>query len=405
MTDPLKHFLKEMQKPASRSKMHDIFNSFGLAQNPFPPNRMIVSQVIYGQDESVTRFLTTTVDIFKSNKPQRRAIAIVAGTGGGKTHFLQYCRQAFPQVANTFGQVFVLSEFQAGSGKMLDLIRSILRDTDELCKEKNGCDFLTAIIQELNSQCAIELLDELRIVEIATCLKTLMRAYRPSTKGDSSFDLVLSIARKWINAETLSQTEKRKLGVMSRISTSALAVKVLRELFSLARKLQLFQGLLLCLDEIETLFTRGLSLSQVQNFLAELRYFYDESVREDEGFDLMLLTASTTTGASNLQKVNQPIFQRFGYEKEVRLLLNQITSVGDAVEFAYNYVDYFNARWKQSNKGKPEHEPRTIVSPKEIENAFVMASGGGPMAAPGSLLDILYNTVQEKYGLASQGAS
>jgi hypothetical protein len=397
MTDPLKNFLKDIQKPVNKQAANIALEKFGLELNPFPPNRMIVPDVIYGQDQNVNRFLTTSVEILNASAPQRRAVAIVAGTGGGKTHFLQYCRHAFPQVSKKFGQRFILSEFVAGSGKMMDLIRNIIRDSDEMCKELDGCDFLTAIVRELEIQKAPdEHLEKLRIPEVREVLSRLLSVKR--AQPDFSFEMMISFARKWISAETLTQTEKRKLGLVSRISTPAFAVKVLRELFSLARKLHLFHGLFICIDEIESLFTRGLSPAQIQAFLQDVRYFYDESVRDEQGFDLLLLTASTTTGADNLLKVNPPIFQRFGYERDNRLLLNQIESVGDAIEFSYKYVDYYNDKWKENNRSRPEQAARNIITPKEIETAFIAASAGHRAAAPGSLLDLLHKTIQEKFG-------
>jgi hypothetical protein len=402
MTDPLKSFLSGIHRPVNKAAVDNVYVDFGLGQNPFPPNRMIVPDVIYGQDQSVNRFFNTCVEIFSAKSPQRRAVAVVAGTGGGKTHFLQYCRHSFPKIADKFGQRFVLSEFVAGSGKMIDLIRNILRDADELCKQLDGCDFLTALLRELHKhKNSADYLDAIQIMEVRECLKRLMLF--PSAKPDVAFDLAIGIARKWINAETLSQTEKRRLGIVSRISTPAFAVKVVRELFSLASRLQLFQGLFLCIDEIESLFTRGLSPAQIQAFLQDIRYFYDESVRDEQGFDLLLLTASTTTGAENLLKFNPPIFQRFGYERDNRLLLNQIGSVGDAVEFSYKYVDYFADKWKAENiKLKPPQAARTIISPKQIEVAFLAASAGARAAAPGSLLDLLHKTVQARFGTAAQ---
>ncbi len=403
MSDLLNDFLQGLSKPATRAKVDNFLQSYGLSQNPFPPNRTIVPEIIYGQDRCVKQFLSTTAEILNSKEPQRRALAVVAGTGGGKTHFLSYCNFAFPQVSSKFGQKFVQSSFIAGSGKMIDLLRNILRDADEFCKKSDGCDFLTALVGELSfSKERQKYVETIAIPEVRECIKKLLEGYSSSSQLNSKFDLLLGNARKWINAETLSPAEKRQLGVLSRISTPAIAVKVIRELFSLARKLNVFHGLFLSIDEIESLFTRGLSPAQIQAFLQDIRYFYDESVRDNQGFDLLLVTASTTTGASNLIRFNQPMYQRFGYEKDVVLLLSQIDSVGAAIEFAHRYIDYYASKWKDENPKSTRPNPaHNIITAKEIEAAFNSASSGTGRVAPGALLDILHKVIQDKRGASN----
>jgi hypothetical protein len=398
MSDPLENFLTGIHRQVSKVPVENAFSEYGLGQNPFPPNRTITPDVIYGQDNNVHRFLSTCVEIFSANEPQRRAVAVVAGTGGGKSHFLRYCQNAFPKLSSKYEQRFVLSEFIAGSGKMIDLIRTILRDTDLFCRDLDSCDFLVALVRQLKSDQSH--LEHIKQPDVRTCLKKLCAA---AVAKDNSLEYMLVTARKWINAEALSQTEKKQLGIVSRLTTPAMAVQVLKELFVLARKVQLFEGLFLCIDEIESLFTRGMSPSQITAFLQDIRYFYDESVRDNEGFDLLLLTASTTTGASNLLRFNPPIFQRFGYERENRLLLTQIASAVEAVDFSYKYVDHFADKWRETKpKAKATKSARAIISAKEIESAFVTASAGGPAAAPGSLLDRLHNTVQDKFSDSTQ---
>lgn len=399
MSDLLNDFLQGISKPATRVKIDNFIESYGLSQNPFPPNRTIVPEVIYGQEKAVTRFLDTAAELLNSKEPQRRALAVVGGTGGGKTHFLSYCNYAFPQVAEKFGQKFVQSNFSAGSGKMIDLLKNILHDADEYCKKIDGCDFLTALTGGLSySNQSEQLINEVALNDLRACLTKLTDNYsRTGNDIGSKFETLQSAARKWINAEALSVSEKKQLGVLSRIASPTMAVKVIRELFSLARRLDIFHGLFLAIDEIESLFTRGLSPAQIQAFLQDVRYFYDESVRDNQGFDLFLLTASTTTGANNLIKFNQPMYQRFGYDKDVVLLLTQIGSVGAAVGFANDYVDYYAAKWKKQNpKATAKFRARDILTAMEIEGAFNRASVGTGRVAPGALLDLLHRIVQDK---------
>lgn len=58
-------------------------------------------------------------------------------------------------------------------------------------------------------------------------------------------------------------------------------IRVMTELFSLARYQGLFKGVMVCLDEIEAIFSSGVSTSRIQSFLQDLRYLFDEAVGRD----------------------------------------------------------------------------------------------------------------------------
>jgi len=199
---------------------------------------------------------------------------------------------------------------------------------------------------------------------------------------------------------SLSQTERKYLGVVTRINTASLAVRILTEALQLARTLGLFLGVVLCLDEIETIFTRGQRPAQYQSFLQDLRFLYDEAEKLGRGYSLFLLSASTTYGARSLQQINYPIFQRLGFEENQRVMLKPISGIEEAKLFAQIHIDFERAQYEAT--GKTTRRSHELLSEEEIAEALSIAAGGGDESKKNlrvnqaSLLEALHKMVEDK---------
>ena len=351
----------------------DYFEQFGLVRNPFPPSRTIIPELLYDQEEAQQRF-ASLVRAVLDPIPQRRAAGILGGTGGGKTHLLRHCQHEFAEFCRKHERWFVAVEFQAGSGSMQALVKELFNAADMLCREDLGeFDFITAIIKCLRENRII--LEMIRQDDLRSALGHLLDANEPTfvpldRDRQYTFDRLREIFKRWLSGGTLSMTERKYLGVFGRISTGAMAVRVCREMFHLARKGGLFEGVLLCLDEMETLFTGGLRFGRVQGFLQDLRYFYDEAVKSNEGYSLLILSASTPEGATNLREYNYPLYQRLGFEGDSRIELKPIRGVEDATQFAYAYIDYAHQDWSRKRKTQSSKDSKEIVFTRDIEAAF-----------------------------------
>jgi hypothetical protein len=200
---------------------------------------------------------------------------------------------------------------------------------------------------------------------------------------------------------TLTQTERKYLGVITRINTASMAVRVLTEAFQLARSLGLFTGVMLCLDEIETIFTRGQRPAQYQAFLQDLRFLYDEAEKFGNGYSLFLLSASTSYGASSLRNVNYPIFQRLGFDENQRIALRPIAGSEEAKKFADTYVEFERDQF-QSETGEAKKRYPPLLTDLEIEDALQIAAGSDDAKKAGRanqapLLEALHAKVAEKH--------
>jgi len=273
-----------------------FFDSYGLLGNPFPPNRTIIPELMFNQEQAVQHFADSVKAILDA-VPQRRAMGVLGGTGGGKTHFLRHCRFLLQDFMADTLRAFICVEFQAGGGSVQAMLRELLHAADEVCKNRGEFDLVTAIVRKLDSK---ESLEEIGQEDLKLAMQKLQAAsspgYRPQDKsGQYDFDTLREVCRRWLAGGVLSQTERKHLGVFSRIATASMASRITRELLFLARRVGVVEGVLLCLDEVETIFTSGLRGPRILAFLQDLRYFYDEAVKNGEGYALLVLSASTAS--------------------------------------------------------------------------------------------------------------
>jgi hypothetical protein len=388
-----------------RPSRDTFFEQYGLRQNPFPASRTIIREVMYNQDEGLTRFGTVVREITVSSEPRRRAIGVLGGTGGGKTHFLHHCRWLLEQVCDLRGETFVFVDFIAGEGRARDIVAEAFRAADDAC----GGDFLATLVNRVaKHEQRDSLIDAIEQDDFKGAIRQLVRAtqrdFTPLGRdGQYDYERLRESCRRWLHGGSLSATEQKYLGVYGRMTTASMATRVFREAFTLARSVAVVDGILLSLDEIETLFTGALRTSQYQGFLQDTRYLYDEAVRGDRGFSFIIVSAATANGARSLREVNYPVFQRLGFEEGSRIQLNPITGAEEARRFAQVYVAHEHEMW-QKERGQPRSERSAgdVLSDEEVANAFQRATSGATVElrtgrvnqAP--LLEALHESVNAK---------
>jgi hypothetical protein len=170
--------------------------------------------------------------------------------------------------------------------------------------------------------------------------------------------------------------------------------------------LGIFEGMLLCIDELEALFTSGLTASKVQSFLQDIRYLFDDAVKSAGGYSLLIIAATTGQGLSNLSDFNYPLHQRLGLDGDARVALQQIGDVDDARSFAEAYIDYEYQRVREAGLLRHDvttRQARSLVSADELRSAYTAAVGtGAPLtratgrANQAQLLESLHNVIEEK---------
>jgi hypothetical protein len=331
-------------------------------------------------------------------------MAVLAGTGGGKTHFLRYCRRDLEGALKKKDHRLLFVEFQAGSGKLQDLAKEIMSASDSFCRSGGADGFISALISGLKSNqgpLAEIHQDDLRFA-LTRVLEASALGFQPKDRaGQYNFDLLREVCRRWMAGGTLSQTERKYLGVVTRINTASMAVRVLTEALQLGRTIGLFQGVVICLDEIETIFTRGQRPAQYQAFLQDLRFLYDEAEKLGNGYSLFLLSASTAYGASSLRNINYPIFQRLGFEENQRVVLQPINGVDEAKKFADVYIDFERKQYELEAGRQSSTKFQDLLSVTEIGEAVWAAAGSddsrkSARVTQAPLLEAFYKAVEDK---------
>lgn len=392
-------------EPSDEGPKRDAFLSkFGMLRNPFPTARTILPQVMYNQDRALSGFATQIKDIL-GEQPEKRSLAIVGGTGGGKSHFLRHCEYLFEQYADKLSRPYFTVEFLVGSSSLDHLLREMLRQADEAAKKKGEYDLLASVIWRMKAEDDVGDVKQVDLRRVLTLLhRSTQQGFVPPDRDRSlTFDGLRDLAKKWLAGATLSQTERRYLGVFSRLGSASLMTRVITELFGLAYQLGVLGGGLVCLDEVETLFTGQLSAGKTQAFLQDLRYMVDESVRSGTGYSLMVMSASTPTGTTALRDFNYPLYQRLGYEGEQRIDLDPIKNLQEVRAFAQEYMQYEVKRAAESG-ATAKSSPSEFLTLQEYERAYntaASASRDTSLRAQGSvnqaqLLEALHRIVEEK---------
>ena len=392
---------------AAAGRVDSFFAQFGMARNPFPTARTIIPQVIYNQDDALSVFANRVRDILGS-APEKRSLSIVGGTGAGKTHFLRHCQYLLSAYTRDLKAPFVVAEFPAGNGSVASLWRDLLLLADEACKRRDEYDLLAAILHRLRSRSSSGL-GPAKQVDLQRVLGLLLRASEPGfippdRDQRMTFDPLRELVRRWLSGAVLTQTERKYIGVFSRLGTASLMTRVLSELFALARELEVLSGLVICLDEIEALFTGQSSTGKVQGFLQDLRYMFDEATREATGYSLLIISAGTLTGTRSLRDFNYPLYQRLGFEGETRVQLEPIQGVEEVRQFARTYAEFEQERSKREALVTGPKQHKSLLTDDDLDEAFKTASAAtssSQMRSQGSvnqgqLLEALHNIVEGK---------
>jgi hypothetical protein len=394
--------LAELLGETPQQKDHDepFYARFGFKRNPFPAARTIIEEVLYNQIDARDRFVGLVRQMLEDD-PQRRAMGVQGGTGGGKTHFLRHCQYLMREFRRTSGRAFVVVEILAGSSSASHLVREVLREADEAAKLSGEYDLLTALVRSCEDETDF---DRLKQGELKNVLQLLFRASRPGFQppdrdGRMMFEPLRDLAKKWLEGATLSNTEKRHLGVFARLGSAAMMTRNMTELLAFARHKNILFGVLLCLDEVETLFSGSYNASKIQGYLQDLRYLFDEAVRGSEGYSLLMLSASTAQGAANLRNYNYPLFQRLGFEEGSRADLLAISDASEVKGIANVYMSYERGRADLKSKVFPP-----ILSDEDFESAYQAAATTDRIVAPnhvrrvnqGQLLQALHQIVEKK---------
>lgn len=386
----------------SEQVVSHFLSSYGLLRNPFPPARTIYPEVIYNQERAVKLFADGVKAIIRP-EIARRSLAVLGGTGQGKSHFQRHCQFEVKQ----YNLPVVSVEFLAGTSSAATLVRDIFRAADEYSKGLGEEDLLSAVITRLQPGN----FGPVRQTDLRNALGTLARSRGANFVPEDMYhrftsDALHDVCRRWVVGETITQTERRYLHVSGRLSTASLMIRVMTEIFALARQQGLFKGVMLCLDEVEALFFSGVSARKIQAFLQDLRYLFDEAFGQSSGYSLLVVAGSTLRGAQDLREYNYPLFQRLGFETEARVQLQEVQDLNEARRFADVYLEFERQRFNRARNANISIErSRSLITDSDLKLAFFGSEGAhtADTRNQARLLEGLHRIVEEKRKAAEGG--
>ncbi|WP_164779959.1 BREX system ATP-binding domain-containing protein [Mesorhizobium sp. M7A.F.Ca.US.011.01.1.1] len=293
-------------------------------------------------------------------------------------------------------------EFLAGTSSAANLVREIFRAADEHVRELGEQDLLSAVVSRIKPG----EVGPVRQTDLKNALSTLVRSQQQGFRAEDmhqrfTAEVLLDVCRRWIVGETLSQTEKRYLRVSGRLATASLMIRVMTELFALARQQGFFKGVMLCLDEVEALFFSGVSASRIQAFLQDLRYLFDEAHGQHSGYSLLVVAGSTSRGAQDLREYNYPLFQRLGFDTETRIQLHEVKDLDEARSFAEVYIEFERQRYNTEKKSQVSAErARSLITDDDLKSALLGDLKSGDTRNQARLLEGLHRIIEAKKAAA-----
>lgn len=388
-----------------------FFERYGLLGNPFPTTNKIFPEILHQHDYAFERLVDLSACVL-APRPERRALGILGEPGVGKTHFLRHAQYQLKEACNRFNVGFVMVEYRAGSAHSLGLVRQTLEAADAACRSKESSDLLSAIVAKLRlDHGRRDILRSVRMDELRIALERLVQT--AGSFGDENgaqpgecYNALFDVTSRWLKAHVVSQSEIRWIGAFSSLVTASLAVRRMSEMLRLARRLDVIHGLVLCLDELETLFTQSMRQDRVQAMLQDIKYLHEEAVKDDGGYSLLILSASTSEGTRRLAEMNYPMFELLGFRARDRVELEPICTFEEAEGFADTYLKYGHRSWKHAYPGQPHDvSARNLLSKADIKQAcdsvekLLADSDDGKTARTirqAVLLDALHERVEHK---------
>ncbi len=162
----------------------------------------------------------------------------------------------------------------------------------------------------------------------------------------------------WIKRGAITDAQSRKLGLSRRLDMEGEFIPVVGEVLSLAKEAGILKTFFLFVDQLEDLFSKGLTVVRRSCVLTDLRALIDVV----EAGAPMGLLLSCAPNFDNEVRTTYPALHTRLVRRRVDLpLLEQAFAEG------------FAKTWMQGQKGKPGYDPRKQPSAGELSNAAWVA--------------------------------
>lgn len=310
----------ETSKPTAK-----IYEKYGFDRNPFPGNEEEFFDFVHGQDEAKQVFMAR-FEQFQANRTVN-TLLISADHRIGKTNFLRhYHHRLEKRLHRTLGiEVgdFLLPFYtRAYEYDFFFIYQQIVENFPE--------SVFVRLFESLEKE---PLSDDITDTDLTRALKQF------NNRGFGIREHKIDLFRRWLKGgyRSLGKSDMGRLGVRETINNSPVGCRFLRDLLDILRERRIIDGLMMFFDEFERLAGAGLSRSQKDRYLNDIRNFISDFQK-----GAFFLFAITPGGLQVLQKDNPAIPPRLGTE----LSLRHLESEEDALGFARKYINHFRTSKK-----------------------------------------------------------
>ena len=351
------------------------FQRYGFLKNPFPKAGDQTAEPCYNQDDVKAAFKKKFLSFAQSEGQTSGRLLILGDHRVGKTNFLLYSQRQISKLQNEGVIEGVIPLYVSGpydnflkdvhrpvivelSNKIFPTFFEIVKNYDKPLQ--NGGDLTRAI-------------------------EAVVQPPQPELQQFDRTEERIRLFTKWFSGAKCTQGELRALGgVFSSIDTSSLAIKYFRDFVVLARRLDVFKGIIILLDEFELIFGGAVTASKRARYLQDLRHFIDTMQA-----GILLVVASLSAILVGFQRDYPALKNRFGDSQE----LSPIQDEKQAVGYARAYLDFERAVFLEKDGEDKDYDD--IISEDIIASVFEEVQKEYH-SAQGMFFDKLYNKVEEK---------
>lgn len=251
-----------------------LFQTFGLAENPFPPASRTAENP--HMDTAADQQIVDAIQSFCQNKVS--CVVAVEGTQGvGKTNLLNYYHKGLEGIFSEDRGRYVICYFSDLEPTFDGVMRRLFLAL--------GTEHLLRLAEELKHEAHLDSAQDLaRSHDFRSMLKYLGDAHEREEANHA-----VGLAIEWLTGMRLLNRHREILGVRYRLDTLESRTEAFRDLVEVSHGLGLLDGIFLLLDELEKLdgtVSEGVALK----YLFALRAIIDSLPRH-----LFLMVALTPT--------------------------------------------------------------------------------------------------------------
>lgn len=372
--------LRGRGKTTKRDGRDELFRSFGVLENPFPPASKTAENP--HMELSADEKIVDEIKQFQDGQISR-VIVIEGDQGVGKTNMLSFYHAGLRDIFEDEDNFYVVRYFSDLEPSFDGVLRRIIQEL--------GAEHLHRLASALEEDESPLKLGRSR--DFRTLLKKLVSLV---DDGDH-FDYAANLAVEWLTGHRVLNRHRDELGVKYRLDTLESKTEAFRDLVEISNHARVLDGIFLLMDELEKL-DATVPMGVVLRYLFALRALIDALPRH-----LFLMIALTITAR---RRYSQMVPALSGRMQNV-ITLQPLKTASEAIEL----YDFYQAKALQrATKEIGRNPPSGALFPidrKEAVGEFeslLSQSRTKDGVTPRDFLNRLHERARDKmFGDASNG--